>query len=114
MAEVFTYKPEFGAQAQRKPNVNQVKFGDGYEQRISFGMNTIPEIWSLTFANRDETEANAIDAFLKARGATQVFEWTPPGQLAGKAFVCREWQVSPVKHNLFTISARFEEVFEPL
>lgn len=109
----FSWVPEFGASCERAPAVTQVKFGDGYEARNRFGMNTNRENWSLTFANRDADEANAIDAFLLARGGAEAFEWTPPGDSSPKVFVCRRWAKSPQKANLFTIQATFEQVYEP-
>lgn len=109
----FTWTPEFGSSRETVPDVKPVKFGDGFEARNRFGLNTIRENWSLQFANRDASEANAIDSFLTARGAAEPFEWTPPGDSAPKVFVCRKWTKTPVKHNLFSISATFEQVFEP-
>jgi phage-related protein len=45
-----------------------VAFGDGYEQRLAFGINTQPQLWSLEFRGRTSLDAAAIDAFLRARG----------------------------------------------
>lgn len=110
---VFTYVPEFGASCEKNPAVTPIKFGDGYEARNRFGMNTNRQSWSLTFANRDASEATAIDNFLSARGGYEAFEWTPPGEASSLVFVCRRWTKSPQKANLFTIQATFEQVYEP-
>lgn len=109
----FTYTPDFGASKKSKPAVTPVKFADGYEQRISQGINTIPKTWDLTFALRDDTEADAIDAFLEARGAQESFSWTPPNSSTSYKFVCREWNRSIDHVNKSTITAVFEQVFEP-
>ncbi|MBL0319635.1 MAG: phage tail protein [Alphaproteobacteria bacterium] len=107
----FTYAPDYGATARREPRTKSVRFGDGYEQRQSDGINTNPEIWDLNFTNWSETDGNAIDDFLAARGSIESFDWTPPGGSAGK-FVCRNWSKSYVIGNLISISATFEQVFE--
>lgn len=107
----FTYTPEFGAAVTHKPTVRAVKFGDGYEQRLAYGINTNPRVWDLRFASRSNTEADAILAFLEARGAVESFDWTPPSGSAGK-WICREWSRTMDRYNLNTVQAKFEEVFE--
>lgn len=109
----FTWTPDFGAQRDTEPTVNRIKFGDGYEQRQSNGLNTMPSVYNLSFENRDADEKDEIIAFLKARAGVQAFEWTPPDETDPLVFVCRKWNVTFQKANLFTISAAFEQVFEP-
>lgn len=108
----FTYTPSFEATETSKPRVRRFQAGDGYEQRVRFGLNTDPKNWSLTFANRTDSERDNITAFLDARGAYESFDWTPPRGSAGK-YVCEEWQVTLLSCNNNTIQATFREVFEP-
>ena len=107
----FTYVPNYGASATRAPRVKNVKYGDGYELRLPDGINTNPEVWDLQFTNRTSTEALAIDAFLTALGGTQKFQWTTPTGVTGN-FICRSWPISITWGNVYTISAKFEQVFE--
>lgn len=107
----FTYIPDFGAMKKQAPRVNIISFGDGYEQRAAFGINRNPQIWELSFSNRSDTEATAIDTFLNARGAIESFDWTPYDESAGK-YVCREWSKSIDRFNGNTIQATFIQVFE--
>jgi len=108
----FTYTPSFEATEASKPRVRKFQAGDGYEQRIRFGLHTDPKEWSLTFANRTDTERDNILAFLKARGGVESFDWTPPRGTAGK-YVCEEWQATLSNCNNNQIQATFREVFEP-
>lgn len=108
----FTYTPSFEATESSKPRVRKFQAGDGYEQRVRFGLRTDPKEWSLTFANRTDTERDAIAAFLEARAGAESFDWTPPRGTAGK-YVCGEWQVSLLNCNNNTITATFRQVFEP-
>lgn len=108
----FTYTPDFGAAKKLAPRVKVIAFGDGYEQRLAYGINTNPQTWDLTFANRTDTETTNIDAFLTARGAVESFDWTPYNGSAGK-YVCREWTRSIDGYNRNTIQATFIQVFEP-
>lgn len=108
----FTYTPDFGAAFEVKPNVRVTKFGDGYEQRQANGINTQPKTWNLRFSIRTDTEANAIEAFLAAQAAVSSFDWTDINGAAGK-YVCRTWNRVKERYNLNTITATFEQVFEP-
>jgi phage-related protein len=108
----FTYTPSFSADLSEAPTVRTVKFGDGYEQRLAYGLNTQPKTWQLQFSNRDDTERDNILTFLRARGATESFDWTDPNNYAGK-WVCSEWQTSQVSCNFNNITATFRQVFEP-
>lgn len=108
----FTYIPSFEATEASKPRVRRFQAGDGYEQRIRFGLNTDPKEWELQFNERDDAEMNAITAFLDARGGVESFDWTTPRGVAGK-FVCDEWQVTLRACNFNNIRARFRQVFEP-
>lgn len=107
----FTYTPDFGASQSKKPRVNTMRFGDGYEQRATYGINNNPSEWSMTFSMRTDSEAAAIDTFLTARKGVESFDWTPPGASAGK-YICREWSKTLDRNNLNTIQAKFEQVFD--
>lgn len=108
----FTWTPDFGSNADVKTAVTQVKFGDGYEQRIPQGMNAVSEAWALQFNQREESEATAILTFLKARAGVESFAWTT---LDGDdiVVVCRSWSKTKMKGGRQSITATFEQVFEP-
>jgi phage-related protein len=107
----FTYTPSFEATESSKPRANKFQAGDGYEQRIRFGLNADPKEWSLTFAERTDAERDDILTFLEARAGVERFDWTSPRGVAGK-YVCEEWQVTMRAYNFNTIQATFRQVFE--
>lgn len=107
----FTWTPSIGAQVAMRPTVRRVAFGDGYEQRLAFGINTQPEVWTLEFRGSTTDDAAAIDAFLRARGAVQAFDWTSPAGTVGK-FTCEEWGRSVDEPNVETVRATFKQVFD--
>jgi phage-related protein len=108
----FTYTPSFTATEQSQPRVRRVQFGDGYEQRLRYGLNTDPKTWRLTFANRTDTERDNILGFLEARAGVESFDWTPPRGDAGK-YVCSQWSMDMLSCNNNTVTAEFMEVYEP-
>lgn len=107
----FAWIATYGSRQTTKPNVTPTKFGDGYEVRVAIGINFIARKWDLSFDNRANSTADAIEAFLRARGGVESFDWTPPYGDAGK-WVCREWSSAPTSQNSRSVSCVFEEVFE--
>ena len=109
----FTYTADFGYQKTTAPRVRRVAFGDGYEQRLAFGLNTQPQTYDLVFSYRSNEDADAIEAFLAARGGVESFDWTPPQGGAAIKVVCDQWDRSPVNAGYNTLRAQFRQVFEP-
>lgn len=106
----FAWRAQHGAARTVQPPVRVIKMGDGYEQRQTQGIARKPRRYTLLFREARE-RADAIDAFLTARGALESFNYTHPGDAAG-VFVCREWTKTNTGQGVREISATFEEVFE--
>ena len=111
MATFPSITPTYGTRKTNNPIVKTTQFGDGYQQRVQFGLNQNPKVFSLTF-NVSETDADTIETFLDARGGTESFDFTPPGETSSSKFICRSWTKSMPYNNRATINATFEEVFE--
>jgi phage-related protein len=113
MATFPDFNPVYGMQKSSAPSVRTVRFGDGYEQRLTFGLNQNPKIFSLTF-NVSETDSDTIETFLDARAAdNEAFDFTPPGEAASSKFVCEDWSKTINFLDRATIQATFRQVFEP-
>ena len=113
MATFPSITPTYGLQKTSAPTVRTVRFGDGYEQRLSLGLNQNPKSYNLTF-EVSETDADTIETFLDARAADSAsFDFTPPGESSSSKFVCEQWNKSIPYLNRATIQATFREVFEP-
>ena len=106
----FTYVPDYGATRDHAPVVRSVKFSDGYEQRVAYGLNTNLQKWSLNFTARTDVEIDNILDFLDARNAVESFDWTTPDNVSGKKWVCRTWQKQMTAYNINSVNATFEEV----
>jgi len=112
MATFPAITPTYGASKNSAPVVRTVQFGDGYEQRLTFGVNQNPKTWELTW-NVSETDADTIETFLDARAGKENFDWTPPGEATAYKWICSSWSKSIPYLNRATISATFRQVFEP-
>lgn len=107
----FTWIPNYSASVDIEPAVIRAKFGDGYEQRVGDGINNQARKWAVAFTLAP-SDITVIDNFLKARYGVESFDWTPPSESTGK-WVCRSWKKSKDNYGQDTLSATFEEVFEP-
>ena len=113
MANFPSITPTYGIQKRSAPVVRKVQFGDGYEKRLSYGINQNPKTYNLTF-EVSETDADTIETFLDARAAdNEAFDFTPPGDAISSKFVCETWSKSIPYLNRATIQATFRQVFEP-
>ena len=109
----FSYIPDYGAGRTHTPRVRSVRFGDGYEQRLAYGLNTNLQVWQLAFSARTNVETDSIMNFLDARNGVESFDWTTPDNVSGKKWLCRQWQKSMIAFNINSVSCQFEEVAEP-
>ena len=108
-----TITPIYGIQKRSSPVVRTARFGDGYEQRTTLGLNQNPKVFSMTF-EVSETDADTIEAFLDARALdNESFDFTPPAESSSSKFVCESWSKSIPYLNRATINVTFRQVFEP-
>tara|TARA_B000000557_G_C20656783_1_gene392934 strand:- start:418 stop:765 length:348 start_codon:yes stop_codon:yes gene_type:complete len=115
MATFPSITPRYGQQKRSAPKTRTVRFADGYEHRILFGLaqHQNPKIFNLTF-EVSESDADTIETFLDARANdNDSFDFTPPGEASSSKFVCETWNKSIPYLNRATIQATFREVFEP-
>lgn len=73
----FYFTPDFGLDEQHEPRILRTAMGDGYEQRLAFGLRTQPVVLNLSFVNRSLAEAEAIDRFLTEQGGQLAFDFAP-------------------------------------
>ena len=112
MATFPDYEPVYTASKVSSANIRTVQFGDGYEHRITFGLNQNPKQWSVTFDQTTE-DANVIAAFLDARADdSAAFDWTPPYETQSYKWVCESWTREIYNPYRARISATFRQVFE--
>ena len=115
MATFPSITPSYGQQKSSAPLTRTVRFADGYEHRILFGLaqHQNPKVFDFTF-EVSETDADTLETFLDARANdSDSFTFTPPGESSSSEFVCESWSKSIPYKNRATIQATFREVFEP-
>ena len=115
MATFPSITPTYGQQKRSAPLTRTVRFADGYEHRILFGLpaHQNGKTYNFTF-NVSETDSDTIETFLDARALDKAsFDFTPPGESSSSKFVCESWNKSIPYLNRARVQATFREVFEP-
>ena len=115
MATFPSITPKYGQQKRSAPKTRIVRFADGYEHRILFGLaqHQNPKVFNFTW-QVSETDADTIETFLDARANDSAsFDYQPAGEPSSYKFVCETWNKSIPYLNRATIQATFREVFEP-
>ena len=113
MATFPSFNPVYTASKGSQPRTRTVQFGDGYEQRLLYGLNQNPKQWQLTF-NVADADADTIEAFLNARAAdSESFSWSPPDETATYKWVCPSWTRELYTPGQSRVNVTFRQVFEP-
>ena len=113
MAAFPIANPKYNYTITRKPAVNVISFGDGFEQRLTEGLNQNPITLNLKF-DLSQTDSTTAVNFLNARitdGAS--FTFLVPNENVTKNFVCQSYPTSVPFLNRVTLTCTFREVFEP-
>ncbi|MBT60565.1 MAG: hypothetical protein CMA63_03300 [Euryarchaeota archaeon] len=114
MSTFPSIQASFGVQKNSQPTINEIKYGDGYSSRITFGLNQNKKKYNLSWRNITETESNTIEDFLDARAKDVTsFTYTPPQESSSSQYICKQWSKTINYAGRATIQATFEEVFQP-
>lgn len=114
MPETFSpsQEPVLGWSSSTRATVERVTFGDGYTQRARPGLNSLRRELEFEWKGAPKSVADAIDAFLRARGGAEAFLYTPPGWSGPVLFTCAEWRATEIGRDAVTLNAKFVEEFD--
>ena len=119
MATFPSIKPTYGQRKKSQPKTRTIRFADGYEHRLLFGLAQHQNPKEFTFTYEvSETQADEIETFLDARANDSASFDFPDDYLPGETasnfkFVCESWNKSIPYNNRAKIQATFRQVFEP-
>ena len=109
--------PDKGLTSENKQKVLLAKFGDGYEQRLAHGINSLTQTYKVVFAKRPKEEIDDIVSFLNSTNGASNFDFTIPnsnevsGELTIKV-VCDSYAVTYLYDNFYSADAVFRRVYE--
>jgi len=102
---------------QSNPKVLLATFGDGYEQRVADGINSIKETFSLQFRNREKAFVDDVIDFLDARKGVTKFAFNVPDTNSGGnaqtiQVVCDNYTTNYEYDDYYTLSVNLRRVYE--
>ena len=109
--------PDKSMNKSTQPRVLTASFGDGYEQRIVDGINSINETYSLSFKTRPKEVIDDIVAFLDTKKNVSKFVLTIPdtndanGEKDVKV-VATNYSVTYDYENFYSLSLSLKRVYE--
>ena len=109
--------PDKSMSKSTQPRVLTASFGDGYEQRIADGINSINETYSLSFKTRPKEVIDDIVAFLDTKKNVSKFVLTIPdtndanGEKDVKV-VATNYSVTYDYENFYSLSLSLKRVYE--
>ena len=106
----FPYPINAGASKTTEINTKSVKFGDGYEQVFSFGINNTSTSWSCSKTD-SETVINEIEDFILSHNNVDPFYMTLRGK-KGLYKVVGNIQSSQDSGDLWTISFNIKQAYD--
>jgi len=125
MAIGFTTSSAFGSKAVRpdkslkrssKPKIHLATFGDGYEQRLADGINSVKETYNVSFQTRPKADIDDIVGYLDSLKGVTAFNFTIPdsnnsGETTIKV-VCDSFDITYDYGDFYSASAKFRRVYE--
>ena len=118
-SNVLLATPDKSMTKQSAPRVLTATFGDGYEQRIADGINTLNETYSLSFKTRLKADIDDIVAFLDGKKGVSNFTLTLPdtnnttrtGERDVKV-ITTDYSLIYDYDNFYSLSVSLKRVFE--
>lgn len=109
--------PDKSLQNSITPRVLKMSFGDGYEQRIQDGINSIARTFSVSFNPREKAEIDDIVSFFDSKKAVISFDFTyPDSNFGGERtikVVCENYNITYNTDEFYGCTATFRQVYEP-
>ena len=108
------FSPNFGLIKTNSPNTIVIKLGDNYEHRTTIGLNQNPKLFTLTYKNISEADADILTNFFDDRAIDgDNISYTVPTESTAMKFVVEGGYTKKVNYaNLATVEVTFRQVFD--
>lgn len=113
---VTNFIPDRGMTYSDSPKMLKADFGDGYQQRLSDGINNKPKVFQITFKDRLKADTEDIMNFFELKGGVTSFTFRydkGDGAETQIKVVCPTWKWAANYDPYHTVTATLMEVFEP-
>ena len=110
-------QPDKQLSRKNTPRVHLAQFGDGYEQRLQDGINSLKQEISVSFQTRPKAEIDDLVAFFESLNGVTKFRFDIADSNASSStetikVVCPDWEQKWEYDDFYTLSATFVRVYE--
>ena len=110
--------PDRGFTQDDKSRIYTTNFGDGYEQRVANGINTIDQAFSLNFKTRPKAEIDDLVTFFTGLAGVDPCRFTYADSNAGGSetaikAVAQSWKKTYNTGDFYSLSVKLVRVYEP-
>ena len=110
-------QPDKGLGRSNTPRVLLANFGDGYEQRLSDGINVLDQTMSLSFSTRPKAEIDDLVAFFESLGGVSRFKFNLEDSNESSDTetifcICSQWNQTWAYDNFYSLTAAIRRVYE--
>jgi phage-related protein len=102
--------PSPGTSYERKINLYEAEFGDGYSQPTPKGINHVKKGVSLKWSTLTYTEMRQIISFFESLQGNKPFWFQPFGQPTTVKWTCKDY-AETTDDGIWSITAKFVESF---
>lgn len=96
--------PSFGSDYEINPLVDEVRFGDGYVQRVGTGVKEREEKVNLVWNNISGTAKDELRTFFDSQKSGTVFQWQNFDGVTKNYYYKDSYKISPTGYNSYTFS----------
>jgi len=110
--------PDKGFTVEDKTRIYTTGFGDGYEQRVANGINTIDQSFSLNFKTRPKAEIDDLVTFFTGLAGVDLCKFTYADSNAGGSetaikAIASNWTKTYDHGDYYSLSVKLTRVYEP-
>ena len=110
-------QPDKQMSRSNTPRVHFAQFGDGYEQRLQDGINSLAQEIEVSFKTRPKAEIDDLVAFFESLAGVTKFRFDLADSNAGSStetikVVCSDWEQKWEYDDYYTLDATFRRVYE--
>lgn len=106
------YPPALNSTNTPEFKVLKASFGDGYEQRVPDGINSVRDVRSYKWEYLSPSEGDAIETFIKGQKGAMPFYFVPPGSIVPQKFICENFSRERVSNGSSNITVTFRQSFD--
>lgn len=109
--------PDKGLSRKLQHKILKQSFGDGYEQRVLDGINSLKETFNVSFKNRTREEITQIAEYLESTKNVIAFPLVvPSATIAGVEesikVVCEDFSIMYTYDDFYSLQANLRRVYE--